>query len=351
MTLSTLQISNVRCIESGSLEFSPGLNLVFGANGSGKTSVLESAFLLGRGRSFRTRHTEQLISRGADRLRLFGTTQDPAHRIGFEYGRDEAYVARLDGGDVQSLAALPTALFIEVIDPEVHRLVEGAPAERRRWLDWGVFHVEQGFLAAWLRFTRILKQRNAALRSGQDTGPWTPELAVQGEEVARLRGLWLQTVLPFWKETVQRLAGLDVDMSYHRGWNSERPLAEVLEEGLERDRERGSTLAGPQRGDVQLLVQGRPAREVLSRGQQKLVAASLVLALLRRLQGEQASPPTLLLDDPAAELDSARLTELVDLVRELRCQLIVTSLHADLGHFGSPDRMFHVERGAIQRIR
>ena len=351
MSLASLQITGVRCVASASLEFSPGLNLVFGANGSGKTTVLESAFLIGRGRSFRTRHTEQLVARGRDRLQVFGTTLDPAHRIGFEYRRDESYAARLDGQDVRSLAELPTALFAEVIDPEVHRLVEGAPAERRRWLDWGVFHVEHGFLEAWLRFTRTLKQRNAALRSGQDPSPWNAELVEQGEAVARLRGAWLQSVLPFWQEVVQRLSSLPVEMHYYQGWSAERSLAEVLSEGLERDRARGSTLSGPQRADVQLRLQGRPAREVLSRGQQKLVAASMVLALMQRLRGERPTPPTLLLDDPAAELDSFRLGALVDLVKGLHCQLIVTSLHADLGSFGAPDRMFHVEQGVVNRIR
>ena len=171
MSLASLQITSLRCIAEASLEFTSGLNLVFGVNGSGKTSVLEAAFLAGRGRSFRTRHTEQLISREKEQLRLFATTADPAHRIGFEYRRDESYSARMDGEDVRSLAELPSAFFAEVIDPEVHRLVEGAPAERRRWLDWGVFHVEPGFLDAWLRFTRSLKQRNAALRLNQDPSP------------------------------------------------------------------------------------------------------------------------------------------------------------------------------------
>jgi len=351
VSLSSLQITGVRCIAAASLEFTPGLNLVFGVNGSGKTSVLESVFLAGRGRSFRTRHTEQLIGRGRDHLQLFATTADPAHRIGFEYRRDESYSARLDGQDIRSLAELPSAFFAEVIDPEVHRLVEGAPAERRRWLDWGVFHVEQGFLEAWLRFTRTLKQRNAALRAGQDPRAWDSEFVLQGELIARLRAEWLQSVLPFWKETVQRLSGLDVEMHYHQGWGAERSLAEVLSENVERDRVRGSTLAGPQRADVQLRLQGRPAREVLSRGQQKLVAAAMVLALLQRLRSERKTPPTLLLDDPAAELDSRRLGAVVDLVRELRCQLIVTALHADLGHFGAPERVFHVEQGAVSTVR
>lgn len=139
-------------------------------------------------------------------------------------------------------------------------------------------------------------------------------------------------------------------MSYYQGWAADRPFADVLMEGRERDRVRGSTLCGPQRADVKLTVQGRPAREVLSRGQQKLVAAALVLALLQRLRGERSTPPTLLLDDPAAELDTQRLGALVELVKALNCQLIVTSLHADLSSFGIPERVFHVERGAVTSL-
>jgi DNA replication and repair protein RecF len=351
MSLSSIKISGLRCLNEAALAFSPGLNLIHGSNGSGKTSILEAVFLSGRGRSFRTRHTEQLIARGGDFLRVFAETESPAHRIGFEYRRDESYAARLDGADVTSLAALPGALFIEVIDPEVHRLVEGGPGERRRWFDWGVFHVEQSFLEHWLRFSRALKQRNAALRSEQDPRPWDAELALHGEQVAAFRERWLVTLRPHLEESIRRLVGLEVEWSYFRGWSTERSLADSLGENLERDRARGSTHAGPQRADVVLKVGGRVARESLSRGQQKLVAAAMVLALLRQLREGQGTPPTLLLDDPAAELDADRLGALVELVRDLRCQLIITSLDPDLALFGHPENMFHVEQGRVQTIR
>jgi DNA replication and repair protein RecF len=350
VSLASLKISNLRCLSEVSLELGPRLNLIHGANGSGKTSILEAAFLIGRGRSFRTRHTDQLIARGRPSLQLFAQTIEPAHRIGFEYRRDEAYTARLDGEDVRSLAELPGAFFVEVIDPEVHRLVEGAPGERRRWLDWGVFHVEPSFLEQWLRFSRALRQRNAALKQGGDARPWDAELAIHGERVAIQRSLWFESVRPFLNQTIQRLSGLDVELQYFRGWAAEKTLAESLADGLERDRARGSTLTGPQRADVHLRVGGKAARQSLSRGQQKLVASAMVLALLQRLREQQATPPTLLLDDPAAELDAHRLTSLVDLVTELQCQLIITSLDPDHQLFGQPECAFHVEQGAVQRL-
>ncbi len=210
--------------------------------------------------------------------------------------------------------------------------------------------MEHAFLEHWLRFSRALRQRNAALKQGAEPSPWDGEIAIHGEQVALLRSQWFESVRPYLTEAVQRLSGLELEWSYHRGWSAERSLAESLREGLERDRTRGSTLSGPQRADVHLRVAGKAAKESLSRGQQKLVAAAMVLALLRRLRELQTTPPTLLLDDPAAELDSRRLASLVQLVAELDCQLVITSLNPDLHIFGQPERVFHVEHGAVQRL-
>jgi DNA replication and repair protein RecF len=175
--LASIRIEQLRCLESANLTLTPRLTLIQGPNGSGKTSLLEGIFLAGRGRSFRTRLTERLIAREADFLRVYAETVDPVHRIGFEYRREGSYSARLDGADVESLAQLPGAFFVEVIDPDIHRLIEGGPAERRRWLDWGVFHVEHAFLPHWLRFSRALRQRNAALKAGLDPSIWDGEVA------------------------------------------------------------------------------------------------------------------------------------------------------------------------------
>ena len=350
MALASLRVERLRCLESASLSLAPHLTLIQGPNGSGKTSLLESLFMAGRGRSFRTRMTERLISRGADYLRVVAETVAPAHRIGFEYRREGSYVARLDGRDVETLAELPGAFFVEVIDPDIHRLVEGGPGERRRWLDWGVFHVEPNFLPQWLRYSRALRQRNAALKSGQDPSVWDAAVAEHGEAVAALRAQWLDSLRPTWEQAVRQLSGLEIELGYSRGWSQERSLQEALVEGRDRDRERGSTLSGPHRADISLRWQGGMARDVLSRGQQKLVAAALVLAQLGRLRESQPVPPTLLLDDPAAELDAQRLEGLVELVRSLDCQLVITSLAPDLKLFGNPEQVFHVEHGVVRQI-
>ena len=143
MSLAELRIENLRCIESAALEFSPELNLIAGENGAGKTSILEAIFLLGRGRSFRTRSTERLIRHQQPKLTVFGRTDDsPPRRAGVEVAADGGTRARIDGENALSLLELSGVLPVQAIDPEIHKLVDQGPERRRRWLDWLVFHVE-----------------------------------------------------------------------------------------------------------------------------------------------------------------------------------------------------------------
>jgi DNA replication and repair protein RecF len=353
MSLLELDVSNLRCIEHAHVELTPGVTLVWGGNGSGKTSLLEAAFLLGRGRSFRTRNNEQLISRGQTRLRVTGrvrgsTGQDTA--VGFGVSREET-TARIAGHPAQSLAELAQAFPVQAIDPSVHRLVEEGGHRRRRWMDWAVFHVEPLFMDEWLRYSRALRQRNAALKSdAAHADVWDPELARLGESIALARRRFVEQLLPHWRSVVSALCGLNVELHYLRGWSQEHSLLEALAASRPRDEARQLTHAGPHRADISLRLEGRAAREVLSRGQQKLVAAAMMLAQLRLLQDTTQTIPTLLLDDPAAELDGDHLGRFIEQVRTLKSQLVVTSLHAESRLFGTPDRMFHMGQGRVQPL-
>jgi len=352
MTLAELTVTQLRCIEQAQLEIPPGLTLICGGNGSGKTSLLEAIFLLGRGRSFRTRNSERLIQSGQDHLRVTGRVMSPsgqAQGLGFEVTQDGTS-ARIAGRTTQSLAELSHAFPVQVIEPGVHRLVEEGGYRRRRWMDWAVFHVERHFVDTWVRYTRTLKQRNAALKAHSDAGAWDPELARLGEVIAEFRGQFLTELQPYWQEAVAALSGLDVELHYMRGWNHDQTLLEALVTCRVRDEARGLTHAGPHRADVAVRLHGRPAREVVSRGQQKLVAAAMIVAQLRLLQEATQTTPTLLLDDPAAELDGERLQRFIEQVLRLRCQLFVTSLHAESRLFGTPERSFRVEHGRVQPV-
>lgn len=368
MSLLELHIDNVRCIEHAELELHPGQNFIWGDNGSGKTSLLEAMFLLGRGRSFRTRSSERLIRHGQGRLVVFGRTADgqgcEENRLGaagvhgmihvplgVQVSRAEGTMARVRGEGVRSLTELTQIFAVQVIDPGIHKLVEEGAYRRRRWLDWGVFHVEHQFGDWWLRYTRAVRQRNAALRGQvKQAIAWEPELARLGELVSEARRRFVEALLPHWRQSVMALSGLEAELHYFKGWAHDLSLADALAGSRARDEARQVTHAGPHRADVLIRVNGRSAKEILSRGQQKLVAVSMTLAQLNLLQSATRTTPTLLLDDPAAELDAHHLSRLIDQVTRLRSQLVLTSLHPESRLFGTPDRVFHVEQGRVQPV-
>jgi len=352
MSLAELRVENLRCIASAALEFSPELNLIAGENGAGKTSILEAIFLLGRGRSFRTRSSERLIRYGQPRLTVFGRTDSsPPRHAGIEIASDGGTRARIDGENATSLLELSSVVPVQAIDPEIHKLVDQGPERRRRWLDWLVFHVEPSFAVHWGRYTRALKQRNAALRSGSTAADaWDKELIVNGMAITEARQRSLARLLPRLTENFARFGGLDVAPSFSTGWAADQEFETALRSHRERDRQRGTTTTGPHRADVTLRRGHRTARETLSRGQQKLTAVAMIISQLRLLQDELGMRAVLLLDDPAAELDGKNLQRLFDELAALKSQMIATSLTPETALFQAPKATFHVEQGRVVRL-
>jgi DNA replication and repair protein RecF len=349
MSLIEMAVEDLRCLHRVDFTLDPRRNLIWGSNGSGKTSLLEALFLLGRGRSFRTRNSERLIRHGQPRLTVFGRTDGiPPQAVGVQVGRGSGTVARINGAPAGSLTELSPAFPVQVIDPGVHKLVEEGGFRRRRWMDWAVFHVEPGFADTWVRYTRAVKQRNAALRhQPAQAAAWNPEVARLGERIAEARRSLIEQLQPAWRRSVLALSGLEVDLIYSRGWGQDVSLAQALQDSGARDQARGLTHSGPHRADILIRLGGRPAREVLSRGQQKLVAIAMTLAQIELLQERTAINPTLLLDDPAAELDGDHLLRFIEAVSRLDCQLVMTSLQPHFDLFGRPERVFHVEQGVV----
>ena len=363
MNLAELRLGNLRCLAAAELALHPRLNLISGANGAGKTTLLEAVYLLGRGRSFRTRHNEQLIQHGADRFWVAGRLSlssgdippgDPpiGRRLDLQCQRREGSAARIDGQPIGSLAELSEVLPVQVVDPGIHRLIEEGPARRRRWLDWAVFHVEPGFVGQWQGYMRALRQRNAALRgAGQgDPAPWEGELARLGEALTVARARVLDALQPYWNEALAALDAVPATLAFQPGWPREVALAVQLARQRERDRQRAHTGPGPHRCDVVLQIGGRPAREVISRGQQKVLGAAMTVALAHFVATIAGRAPTLLLDDPAAELDATHTDRLLRIATGLGGQSIVTALKPESLAAAVPDRTFHVEHGGVKQL-
>jgi len=352
MSLVRLEVEQFRCLAGVELALDPAYNLFVGPNASGKTSLLEAVFLLGRGRSFRTRRLDRLIRQGESAFRVVGWVEQAGLTTVIGIGGDRRSTEiRIAGAPAGSAADLATHFPPQIIDPEIHKLLEEGPHRRRRFLDWGVFHVEHAFMDTWSRYHRVLRQRNAALKAGLEADAaraWEPELLTTGLRLAEMRRGYLGLLAPVLRLFGQRLLGEDVTVSYHAGWAAEESLATALSRSFERDRRYGVTHLGPHRADVSVRVGGHLAKERVSRGQQKLVAAALTLAQLTLQEARSPGRSALLLDDPAAELDADHLGRLLEVVRGLAVQLFVTALRPDLPGLGAPGALFHVEHGRIR---
>jgi DNA replication and repair protein RecF len=353
MTLQRVQVSDFRCLHSAELEFDPKFTLISGPNASGKTSVLESIYVLGRGRSFRTRRLDNLIRLGADRFVIYGEAgAERRTGLGIE-GSALGMRARMGGERVASLAELAAVLPVQIIDPEVHRLIEEGPSRRRRFLDWGVFHVEHSFVEKWQQYQLVLKQRNAALKARQPTAAvsaWDVELVRLGVSIHEARALYVDQLAPVASDNAKRLLGLELSMSYRSGWSRDLSLGEALRGSWIHDQDTGVTQVGPQRAEITFRLDGASVKDRISRGQQKLLASSLLMAQLRLFPNDAQIRPTLLLDDPAAELDSERLLGLIREVTTQSVQLVVTSLSTNFDAFGMPGRRYVISAGAVEPV-
>jgi DNA replication and repair protein RecF len=280
--IKQLDITAIRNIQTARLACHPRLNLVFGANGSGKTSVLEAIYLLSRGRSFRTSHTDTLINRDLNEAIVFAQLGE--HKLGLSRARNRKPALRLDEIQQDNWDRVARALPVLVIDSGTFSLLEGGPKARRQFLDWGVFHVEPGFIASWRNFRKSLANRNQLLKSSSvDKGSlraWNQEFVIHGEAVDRSRHSYYQQFLSVLEPIYKELSGdqIELGLEYSRGWWSECSLTEALDKALDSDLRYKATQIGPQRADILLKVQGKPAQDVLSRGQQKILVCALKVA-------------------------------------------------------------------------
>ena len=354
MTLRRVQVTDFRCLHQASLELDPSFTLIGGPNASGKTSLLEAIYLLGRGRSFRSRTLEHLIRSGAERTIIVGEADSSGRRVTFGVeGSKEGLRARVGGERVTTLAELAAVLPVQIIDPEIHRLIEEGPARRRRIIDWGVFHVEPRFVGNWQKYQQVLRQRNAALRSKQTAAivsAWDGDLVRYGELITEARTRYVELLAPLARAAASEILNLELSLSYRPGWARELTLRDALARSWRHDQEALATQVGPQRAELAIRVGGLPARDRISRGQQKLLAAILLLSQMRLLPPGADTRPTLLMDDPAAELDTERLAGLIHAVQAQPLQLIVTTLHEEVEFtgFGMPNRRYRMERGDVR---
>ncbi len=337
---------------------SPKLNIIFGENGSGKTSLLESLFLFGFGRSFRTSKPASCIEEGATRFVLFAqVSQNQGERtsIGFSRDRKAEVQLKIAGEKVKQISRVAELMAVQLYSPRSSDVLIGSPSLRRRFMDWGVFHVEHGFNQLHGRFSKALAQRNALLkshsRSDEQLAYWTDLVVSLSEQIDCLRRRYIDDLRPVLLDNLSRfLPEISLSMRYKSGWEEGAALADVMQRTQEVDRRRGYTATGAHKADMQLYADGQPVAEVLSRGQLRMAMAALQLSQARLLKQSANKDCVILIDDFTAELDKGRQHLLISSLLACDSQVFVTMIERPspefLGQFENY-KMFHVEHGRV----
>lgn len=357
MTLLKLDVFSVRNIHSASLLPSSSINLITGANASGKSSLLEAIFILGRARSFRTTHIKQAIA--FEQSNLIVSAQNrlsngSVSNIGIQIDNKQCEI-RIDQENKQK-ADLAYALPVQLIHPKSYRLLDAGPQIRREFLDWGIFNYNRNFLPNWRKFSKALQQRNALLKSRQikQLSAWDKELVEYGCLVNDYRQQYIQTLQSVFLEMAGHfLETAQIDLRFIRGWDEKQTLEQVLKADLEKDIRYGYTHSGPHRADFLTFLDKRLAKDYLSRGQQKLLVVALMLSQVRLLNREAQNTCCILIDDLTAELDTENRVKLLEYLSLLGCQVFMTATElADFGDLSALEnyKMFHVEHGCIRQL-
>jgi len=331
------------------------INVLFGSNGSGKTSFLESIYYTSLGRSFRSQRADAVIQSGLNEITVFAELFSGA-TIGVSKSRTGSHVLKLRGERQSSWLATARQLPLQLINSDSFDLLEGSSKIRRRFLDWGVFHVEHDFSSHWRSAAKCILQRNLLLKSRNlDKGQieaWGAEMCTYASKIDESRAAYIKLLLPVFQEV---LAGLitvpTLAVKYFRGWDESSDLAPLLEATLDRDVRYGATQLGPHRADLQIRIGKHRAEEVLSRGQQKLLVVALKIAQGRLLANLTGVRVLYLVDDLPSELDPANRRLVCDLLVKLESQVFMTCVDtAELDAAWPVDtspRKFHVEHGKI----
>jgi DNA replication and repair protein RecF len=355
------RLASFRNIEAAALEPSPRLNLIWGDNGQGKTSVLEALYAVATTRSFRTERLAQALRTGDAQARVVASVRegDFARELQLRFG-ERGRSVELDGKRPKTLAAYAVRTPVVVFHPRDLELVTGAASERRRLLDRLILYADPTGSEAGRRYSEALKGRQRLLElrgtAAAELGDFERVAAEHGARFARARAEAAERLLPELTRAFASITpvGLELGPSYVAGGvqNVSDFEAELKARRAE-DVRRGRASFGPQKDELELLIAGRAARRDASQGQQRLLSLSLKLAELRCIEAARRAHPVLLLDDVSSELDAERTEAVLALLRAASGQIFVTTTRPELFRavsFSHAERAdFRVEKGTIKR--
>ena len=355
MSFELIKINNFRNIPEAIIEPESERNIFVGENGAGKTSVIEAIYSVARGRSFRSRYRKPVIKEGESSSLIFSTWKNYSgiqSKIGIERKKERTRI-RINGQNIARLSILGQLIPLQLLSPQSINIFSNGPTNRRKLMDWGVFHVEPSFYSLWNRYLNTLKQRNAALRSGKKEvanafAYSLAELAAQIDSIRsdyfnKLNALLLTSIKP-------QKPLIDVTVNYYRGWSNKKELLDLMQEKLLIDLKRGYTSVGPQFSDLKFTCNSKKLDESLSNGEKKLLIFLFKLAQIDHLNQLRPRETIFLIDDVYSELSPTFQNIVNHSISNLPNQVFLTT--PDPAHISSLTehnkyRLFHVEHGCI----
>ena len=357
MLVRSLQLVDFRNYAEASLQFESGTTAIVGDNGQGKTNLAEALAYLATLDSFRGAPTEALIRSGADAAIVRAEVRhDDGRELLIEAeitrtGRNRVLVNRQRLARSRELLGV---IRVSVFAPDDLTLVKGGPGERRRWADDALVALAVKNDALRLEIDRVLKQRNSLLKQAGGRlndevaltlDVWDSKLAQHGEQLGHARATLVARLTPMVIEAYEQLAGVPtpIEMIYEPAWRRTGLLA-ALAAARADDVRRQSSTVGPQRDDVELTINGMPARTHASQGEQRCLALALRLATHRLIADKVGSPPILVLDDVLSELDPSRAAALLS---NLPVGQVIITTASELPNDAHPQRILRIVNGAV----
>jgi len=351
MAIRQLSLTDFRNLRSTTLDFNTGTNLVTGANGSGKTSLLEAIYVLCQAHSFRTHQLKQCVKHGQSSFLLFGRFAD--FKAGLSKS-DKRLDIHVNGVSIQRRSELVRRVPIHIVNAGSFALLDGSPQKRRAFIDWSLFHVEHAYAGIWADFNHALRQRNRLLKTRQDLKLleyWDEHLAAPSIQLQQMRQRQcVELRQSIEAEFGELLSGIPIEIDYRQGWPADTDFREALKQQRQRDIKSGFTNVGVHRDDLLFSCGGRKADEVLSRGQSKRLCMALLMASLKMVGQKTGKRIILLIDDLHSELDQPALLKIYEQLAVMDLQLFVSNIDGRLpeGLQAKEFKMFHVEHGTIK---
>ncbi|NLK85555.1 MAG: DNA replication/repair protein RecF [Aeromonadales bacterium] len=337
MNITRLLIQNFRNLPLVQLNPSSSFNVIHGINGSGKTSLIEAISYLGLGRSFRTSKISSLI-RNEEPFFVISAQVDNHKAI-----TDSIAICRHRNKDIQvkvnnqnssRLVDLVEKICVQVIHPQGIELITDGPELRRNYMDWGVYYSNPDFKDAWMRYRKLLLQRNTLLKNHSDIESirvWDDQFAHYGELISKFREEYIEKLTPILVEKIRVfLPKFDVKVIFQKGWQNGLQLRSVLDSNLEKDRVLGYTFYGCHRAELKLKCNGFSASETLSRGQLKLLVCAMRLSQGELLKSQTGKTSVYLVDDLSSELDKNSQQLLLGELVRLESQVFITNITKEL---------------------